>query len=334
MTEGEVQELVSALHASLIETHISYVILTEDRAYKIKKPVKFSFLDFSDLESRRDYCFEELNLNRRMSDIYLDVMPVRKEGKNWRISRDGSGELVDYAVCMKKMDANRRMDLMIRSKKITKENILKLAEKVAAFHQDTDVVNVAEDIHFINKRFKDIEAVSEWVGQEFGYESKRVIEKAVECHMIFVEKNFEYMDERVHRGFKRDGHGDLHTQNIYLYDDPVVFDCIEFNARYRQIDVMNEIAFLCMDLEAKGRNDLSLHFLKKYQESLPCIMDLRDEKLFLYYKLYRANVKVKVNGLRCMQGKKSAGYKEHRALVSDYLNLMSDYLKKFPDPGN
>jgi aminoglycoside phosphotransferase family enzyme len=334
MTAEEINDLTRSLNASLVETHISWVLLTTSRAYKIKKPVIFSFLDFSKLEDRQTFCLEEVKLNRRLTDIYLDVIPVRKNGRNINISKHDEGEVIDYAVCMKKMEANKRMDLAIKFKKITEADVNNLADKIASFHLGANVVTTPEDMHFVNKRFKDIEAVSDWVGHEFGYDRKHIIEKAVECHMAFVEKNFEIMDERVRRGFKLDVHGDLHNQNIYIYKDPVVFDCIEFNPKYRQIDVMNEIAFLCMDMEAKGRKDLSTLFLSKYQEKFPCIFDEKDEKLFQYYKLYRANVKVKVNGLRCMQGKKSAGYKEHHANISDYLNLMDEYLKNFPNPGN
>ena len=143
----------------------------------------------------------------------------------------------------------------------------------------------------------------------------------------FIEKSKDLLAARLREGFYRDCHGDLHSRNIFLLPAPVPFDCIEFNDDFRQIDVLNEVAFLCMDLDAFDRKDLSDLFVDDYNHFFPAIRTSEERNLFIYYKSYRANVRAKVNSLRA----KSAANKtdENRALADaeKYLQLMDHYLK-------
>ena len=327
MTISEIELLRNSLHAELIETHISWVLLSGNYAYKIKKPVIFSFLDFSDIETRRHFCQEEMRLNLRLSDIYLSVEAIRRRGEELTVG-NGEGDVIDYAVRMKRMPSGKRMDLMIMKKTIRSEQVSDLAVKVAAFHRGIEASDKHEEKAFIKKRFRDILPVLGFVSDKFGPEFGLLIEKAIAYHESFMEQNFNYLDQRVDMGFKRDVHGDLHCQNIYLLEEPVVFDCIDFNEKYRLIDIISEVAFLCMDLEAYGRNDLSRLFIDTYKREIPCMNSVRDEELFRYYKIYRANVKIKVNGLRCMQAEELGLIDvEKMEMLRSYLLLFREYLR-------
>lgn len=136
------------------------------------------------------------------------------------------------------------------------------------------------------------------------------------------------MTERTAKGFARDGHGDLHTGNIFLLDTPQPFDCIEFNDDIRQIDVLNDIAFLCMDLEAFERKDLSERFLHSYLRLFPARETEEDNQLFLYYKSYRANVRAKINSLKAHAATTPEEKTSAMADARKYLDLMNGYLRE------
>jgi aminoglycoside phosphotransferase family enzyme len=142
----------------------------------------------------------------------------------------------------------------------------------------------------------------------------------------YLDLNEQFIANRVEEGFCRDCHGDLHSKNIFLYKDPIIFDCIEFNDDFRQIDVLNELAFFCMDLEAYERWDLSKQFMESYLELFPCMMGMKGEQLFKYFKCYRASVRAKVNTLRAMQADNEYDENKYNIEVKKYLKLMANYM--------
>jgi hypothetical protein len=139
------------------------------------------------------------------------------------------------------------------------------------------------------------------------------------------------MKERVKKGFKRDVHGDLHSGNIFLYKEPVLFDCIEFNDALRQIDLLNEIAFFCMDLDAHGQHSLGELFLKDYLKRLPCMVSEEDKHIFIYFKCYRANVRAKIHALAARQEHHGKGFRHHVFQLRRYLMLMKRYIRLIID---
>jgi aminoglycoside phosphotransferase family enzyme len=173
-----------------------------------------------------------------------------------------------------------------------------------------------------------LEDQKEFLSEQLGDKYKEIINHAIKVSDSFIEKK-DLLAARLRDGFYRDCHGDLHSRNIFLLPAPVPFDCIEFNDDFRQIDVLNEVAFLCMDLDAFDRKDLSDLFIEDYNLSFPAIKTNEDHRLFIYYKSYRANVRAKVNSLRA----KSAVDKEDKTnsliAAAKYLDLMDDYLKVF-----
>jgi aminoglycoside phosphotransferase family enzyme len=331
MTKEQVDNIIQNdnLHCvELIETHISWVIFSEQFAFKIKKPIKYPFLDFSTIEKRKYYCEKELELNRRFSeDLYIDVQPVMESQGQIYIGNN-PGKTIDYAVKMKKLDRKRQMDILLRNNGVSEEDIRKLAKKIADFHKTARII-YTKNFDTFQKDFNDLKTEKAYLSNYLGSESIEVIDHAIETSDQFVKNNKGLLNTRLHEGFFRDCHGDLHSRNIFLLPDPQLFDCIEFNDDFRQIDVLNELAFLCMDLDVFGRRDLSRLLLNCYNMILPLMKGEEEYQLFVYYKIYRANVRAKVNSLRARDAVNDSMRKIPLGDAEKYLKLIMEYLKTF-----
>lgn len=332
MTGAEIDKLVSegefpdkTSRRELIETHISWVILCDEFVYKIKKPHRFSFLDFSTLSLRKHYCEREVELNRRLTpDVYLGVVPIVSH-QNTLIMDGSEGTVIDYAVKMRKLNVDKRMDKLLANNEVTETDIDNLAEKIAGFHKRATIIH-DKNLEDIRYEFNDLESGKEYVIRELGPPYGAIIDEAVEFSNRFLIRHKDLLACRLKEGFYRDCHGDLHSRNIFLLPEPVPFDCIEFNEDFRQIDVLNEVAFLCMDLDAFGRSDLSDRFLESYNRFFPALSSPEERELFVYYKAYRANVRAKVNGLRAQNAETEDAKSDALAAVKKYLRLMAGYL--------
>lgn len=278
------------------ETHISWVFLGGDRAFKVKKPVDFGYLDFSTLEKRKAACEKEVELNRRLSpEVYLGVLPVNL-GLDGKHHLGNSGELVDWAIQMVRQPGERRGDRLLATGGLTIGHLENLAEHLAAFHaegrcdartsqygrQDAVLRNVEEN--FIQSRV----ILSNALGPDGAYR--------VEADLLeFIRDNPGLFQRRVEQGRVRDGHGDLRLSQIYFPEDgkAVILDCIEFNDRFRYGDVCSDIAFLAMDLAVRGREDLAENFLAAYAGASG---DYELYGMVDFYACYRACVRGKIAG--------------------------------------
>lgn len=310
----------------LEETNISWVILGEKFVFKIKKPIKLSFLDYSTLELRKLNCEKELQLNKRFSPIYLSVLPIVKSKSQW-VFGGAEGEIVDYAVCMLKMKSDKRMDLLLVQNKVKKEQVVKLAKQVAAFHLSAKVIRKETDIDSFYGLFNDLESVTQVSGQYLGKNYVQMIAALISWSDSFIKEHFSRFEDRVRNGFFRDVHGDLHSRNIFLYKDPVIFDCIEFEESFRQIDVLYEVAFICMDLESFGKNILADIFLESYLAEFACVLSNEDKNIFRYYKCLRANIRAKVNLLDAKTESDDSKRNKKLDLAKKYLDLAISYTK-------
>jgi uncharacterized protein len=292
MTEGIFED--KPIKGELEETNISWVILTENHAFKIKKEIKLSFLDYSTLELRKECCQKELDLNRRFSSIYLSLLPITYDQGFWKIG-EGAGKIMDYAVCMKRMESAKRLDTLLKHHDVDPESIILLANQVAHFHQNAEVIMGDFNLEKAKELFNDLTSVQEVFFKEFGPDFSDAIFNLVSFSDEFLRRHAIRFEERIKEGLTKDVHGDLHCGNVFLYKTPVIFDCIEFQDAFRQIDVLYEIAFMCMDLEFFGRKDLSDLFLDAYKKIiLTSFQKEEDEAIFIYYKCLRANVRAKV----------------------------------------
>ncbi len=285
--------------ASLIETHISWVILTDEFAFKLKKPVRYDFLDFSTLELRHHFCEEELRLNRRLApQMYLGVLPVSSTGI-------GTNDLpvLDYALQMHRMDNTREMDKLLQTGDISEKDMEHLATLLVDFHLKNRLpadhaYRPEDDAH----DFADLYALEADLAA-LNIKDAGLLRSWALAIPAFLKSHSTRSDERIRERFWIEGHGDLHSRNIFLPENqaPIVFDCIEFNRHFRCGDVLNELAFLCMDLEFYGRKDLADAFLQTYTKHWNCFEKPEDALLFGYFKAYRANVRLKVALLELRQ---------------------------------
>jgi aminoglycoside phosphotransferase family enzyme/predicted kinase len=290
---------------SLVETHISWVILTGDIVYKIKKAVKFGFLDFSTLERRHFYCSEEVRLNRRFApDLYLDVVEVT--GEPDRPELQGEGQPIEYAVRMRQFAQQALLSSMAASHALTTGHIDEIAELVAAMHDRAAVAGSSEpygspgDIHhWVMENFEHIRPALKNTLQRQQFDR---LEQW--CEREFQDKQ-DVIHARRDKGFIRECHGDLHLGNLALVDGRITpFDCLEFNPSLRWIDVMSETAFLVMDLQDRGYADLAYRFLNGYLQKSG---DYGGVRILRYYLVYRALVRAKVAVLRLCQEEPAAG---------------------------
>lgn len=294
---------------SVIETHISVVVLTGSFAYKIKKPLDLGFLDFTTLAKRRFYCEEELRLNRRLAPrIYIEVVAIGGTPDAPRIG--DPGEPIEYAVRMLQFPQQDLLDRVLERGELAPRHVDALARTVAAFHariersRESDGYGTAEAILApMEQNFVQMRAL---LDRSEDHQALDALETWSRKEYASLQQTFSH---RRRNGFVRECHGDLHLGNAVLLDDePVVFDCIEFNPGLRWIDVINEIAFLAMDLAERGRTDYAYRFLNAYLE---IVGDYAGLRLLRFYVVYRAMVRAKIARIRASQPDLAPDAREH-----------------------
>jgi len=278
----------------LAETHISWVFLTGRYAYKVKKPVKLPFLDFSTVARRRHFCHEELRLNRRMApQLYLGVVPI---GGSRSSPRVGKKPALEYAVKMRQFPPDARLDHRLAAGAVPRSAVTEFAARLAKFHGrlpalDTDpagraaqaaardnVAALARDAR--GRRRREIDALRNWIDRE-----------TANLATTFVR--------RTAGGAERECHGDLHLENLLWHHGSIVaYDALEFDAALREIDVVSEASFLAMDLIAHGRPDLAYDFLNRYFEVSG---DYTGIDVLRFYLVHRALVRAKVGAIKAAQ---------------------------------
>lgn len=333
MTASPDTELIKALQTpdayphpvrniQLRETHISWVLLTGDYAYKIKKPVNFGFLDFSTLEKRHFYCEEEIRLNRRLApELYLQVVPVCGDAHAPQL--DGKGDAFEYAVRMRQFDTRQAFDELLARDELTSQHMEQTAQVLARFHARIHVADKnsahgtpAAVCQPVMENFSQLQACLDEDGELARELSQLQAWSENACRTL--ESTFL---QRKAQGFVRECHGDLHLRNIIIWQERVTpFDGIEFSASLRWIDVLSELAFLLMDLDDHQRQDLAQVLLNTYLEITG---DYAGLALLRFYLLYRAMVRAKVACLRLAQT--AGGDRQSREEMQNYIDLASAY---------
>ena len=274
----------------MAETHISWVFLAGDFVYKVKKPVNFGFLDFTDLAKRRRFCEEEVRLNRRLApDLYLGVVGITLENGALRV--EGNGEPIEYAVKMSRLPQERMMDRLLEQGKVNETTIRRICEVLVDFYGKADTGGEIDQYGKIESvRFNTDENFS----QTEDYVGVALSQRRFNTIRAFTDRFYEdreLFESRIRKGRIRDCHGDLHSGNICIPGEVIIYDCIEFNRRFRYSDVTADIAFLSMDLDFKGRRDLSELFVREFALKSG---DMDSLLLMDFYKCYRAYVRGKI----------------------------------------
>jgi aminoglycoside phosphotransferase family enzyme/predicted kinase len=295
-----------------LETHISHVFLTGAHAYKIKKPLDLGFLDFSTLEQRRRFCEEELRINRRLApDLYLAVVPI--SGSASAPSVEGTGAPIEYAVKMRQFPQEGLLERVLQRGELAPGLIDALAEEVADFHAAIPLAAGGSEFgsagSIVAPARQNFEQLAPLLRDEG---DRRALERLAAWTDWQSERLAACFEQRQRDGFVRECHGDLHLANMVLLDGKVrIFDAIEFNPGLRWIDVINEVAFVCMDLAARGREDLGGRFLNAYLERTG---DYAGMRVLRYYVAYRALVRAKIAAMRATQA--DVGAVERDALLA------------------
>ena len=259
--------------------------------------------------------------------MYLDVLPICKNKDQYKVGLS-DGQIIDYCVRMKRMDESRQMDKLLVKKQVNKLHVRKIALQLVQFHTQAKIAYEGEDWKELFDEFADIRKSSEFVEQTYGSEEKMTIMNSIQVVYNFLFNHVAALENRNKNGYIIEGHGDLHTKNIFLLSEPVIFDCIEFNKDFRILDILSEIAFLVMDLERFDRKDLADYFFNEYFTMMPVIEDENDLEIFNFYKLHRANVMMKIQALRAMDCNDEAELLMTKQNFHSYFRLFKRYLHK------
>ncbi|MEM1221010.1 MAG: hypothetical protein AAGH79_18960, partial [Bacteroidota bacterium] len=331
MTDQQIQQFQHYLgpETELIHTHLSWVLITDQYAFKIKKPLHFSFVDFSTLERRKYFCQREVSLNNRLSNgIYLGVCALYESKESIQLEENGTAP-IGYAVQMRKLPKARQMDVLLKKGGLMPLHLQKLAKAIATFHQSATINYEEPDLPQLQEDFADLASVKPFIHQAFSPVSSQLIDDSIRLSKQFIQLFAPDFTDRKERAQTVDGHGDLHSGNIFLLKEgPIPFDCIEFNDHLRQVDVLNEVAFLVMDLEYHNQKALGEAFLNAYFHHHPGRQSPSDGHIFLYYKLYRANVRLKVSVLAAEQMESGPAFDELLRSIARYLRLYTTYAEQ------
>ena len=277
-------------YVELVQTQISFVFLLGEYVYKVKKPVDFGYLDFSTLEKRRFYCEQEVSLNRRLSpEIYLGVVSISQKNNEFQV--EGIGKPIEYAVKMRQLPQERCLNILLDNNQVTPQMLQDVAKRLVEFH------TTSKSNSEISK-YGGIDTITQNTDENFAQTEKytgislsKSTFNAIQSYTRnFITRETSLFRQRINEGKIRDCHGDLHSEHVCFGDKVYIFDCIEFNDRFRYCDVASEIAFLAMDIDFHSHCDLSRHFVNAYA-------DLSDDynliRLMDFYKCYFAYVRGK-----------------------------------------
>jgi uncharacterized protein len=277
---------------SLVTTHISWVFLTDHEAWKVKRPVDFGFVDFSDATKRLHFCQEEVRLNRRLApDVYMGVVPVRRDASGHTFT--GEGAVVEHAVRMRRLDDSRSAAVLLERNELDHEHLAGLAARLARFYEQAaerrDLGSPRMLVENVEDNLAGLKAAAGSVL------SAGELETVARAQREALHRHVRRLADRQAAGRIRDGHGDLRLEHIYFLavetDAPVIIDALEFAERYRCADTALDIAFLAMELEAAGRPDLAAYFVYRFARES---QDYDCYPLLDFYVCYRALVRAKV----------------------------------------
>jgi aminoglycoside phosphotransferase family enzyme/predicted kinase len=309
----------------LKETHISWVFLTDRFVYKLKKPVRFDFLDFRYVEARHEACTAEVRLNQRLArGVYLGVVPICADAAG-RLSLDGSGRVVDWIVKMRRLPADRMLDELIRNGRLSHEETMRLAGALASFYHGLSPVTMgASDYRQAIEQHA--RANREELLKPLHRLPASLVKRVHAAQLRFLQLEGGQFEDRVCDGRIVEGHGDLRPEHICLDGAPAIFDCIEFNEDFRRLDVADELGFLAMECDLLGADRIGAQIVDAYRSA--CHDQFSDE-LWNFYKCYRACVRAKVAVLRSAS---PSGDQAASGAAVDYLCLADRYAARLGPP--
>lgn len=274
-----------------VETHMSWVFLTDVFAYKLKKPVRYDYLDFSTLEARHEDCEAELRLNRRLAaEFYLAVVPLLLAADG-SLSLHGEGQPAEWLVKMRRLPAERMLDTLIRQRAVTEDSIRSLARTLTVFYAGSAPEPISAEAYRQRLAVKIAEFLRELSRPEFNLPEDRLAHIA-QAQSAFLQQHAVCFDERVAQRRIVEGHGDLRPEHVCLLPEPVVVDCLEFKRDFRILDPLDELGYLALECERLGMPEIGPWLLAGYQEASG---DRWPAPLLHFYQSYRASLRAELS---------------------------------------
>jgi len=301
------------------ETHLSWVFLTDRMAYKLKKPVRRAFLDFSTLAARRSNCHEELRLNRRLAQtVYLDVVPLVLTDSS-RLRVGGEGTVVDWLVKMRRLAHQQMLDSAIRAKRADPVTVTPAARLIAQFYAKAEPVLLSTERY--KRRLRDEVEINRTVLGETSKLPLGLVNRVCNDQRQFIVARWDMLRERVDGQKIVEGHGDLRPEHIFLGTPPAAIDCLEFDRQLRLLDPADELAFLAIECERMGDQRVGDHFLSVYRG---LVGDMTPGVLVDFYKSCRACLRARIAVWHVHEpGYRGASY--WWSTAEEYLRLADTY---------
>jgi len=319
---------IKVLDVAHHETHISHVFLAGQFAYKIKKPIKTDFLDFTTLEKRKHYCDEEFRLDQRYAkDLYIGVVPITME--DGRVCVEGCGKPIDYAVKLSRFPDDALLSRRLEKGLVSESEVGELAETIASFHATARHCDQYQALRVPALVSTNLQEIAGGLRKDSPHQIDVMLVELYRWSKSYFSKHEQEFISRSQNGYVRECHGDLHTENIVYWNGKLVpFDGIEFNDAFRWIDVVNDAAFLTMDLAARGRLDLSRLFINHYLESTG---DRGSLLVFRWYLVYRSLIRAMVAKMKADQHQNSPDlYQGAIQDCHDYIRLAYQFTQAPP----
>ncbi|SDL17553.1 Aminoglycoside phosphotransferase family enzyme [Salinimicrobium catena] len=273
----------------VIETHMSLLFLTPTLVFKLKKPVKFDAIDFSTPQARHRNCLEELRLNRELAkEVYLEVLPLSLD-KFGKLNLDRRGKPVDWLVKMKRLDENKLLNHVLKTKQVDKNLLSKAAKKLVSFYESREAILFEPEDYLLRLEKKTTAIYEELQDPQFGL-SRELLTRIFDKQMKFLREHKALFSKRINRGVIVETHGDLKPEHICLDEEPVIIDRLEFNRDLRIQDIAEELAFLATECELLGSAQTGELFFKIYQRHSG---DKVPQALKNYYKSRQAFLRAK-----------------------------------------
>ncbi len=335
---GEFEELVDWLsnpraypnkpaHVEVVETHISIVFIAGDEVFKLKKPVKYEFLDFTTLDARQQACRDEVRLNRRLTkDVYLGVVPVARHAVgNFEIN--GAGDIVDWLVHMRRLPTERTLDALHRLDELRPEHIVALSQILAKFYRGLSSLPISASDY--RQRYRAHILANQQELLAAGHHCARNAVRRIHAFQLqLLELQAELLEERSRLGRVVEGHGDLRPEHICFTEPLAIFDCLEFSFDLRRIDVADELCFLSAECDFIGANWVGPLLFERFRLLTG---DRPPPVLLAFYKSYRACVRAKVTALRADQIADTRRFAV-AAEVLKHLDLADSYVQPWTHP--
>lgn len=307
----------------VVETHMSWVFLTDRYAYKLKKPVRYDFLDYSTLQARRDNCDNELRLNRRLApDVYLAVAPLALDSAG-ELVLEQQGDVVEWLVKMRRLPAQRMLDQLIMQQELPTQDLQAAATMLARFYKASAPVRLDGE-SYLNQLKEDMDRNLQELGTERYQLPINLIDTLRGTALDLLGRDPVLFEQRAADGKIIEGHGDLRPEHICLEAKPVIFDCLEFNRRFRIVDATDELAFLAMECDRLGAPFVGEEFLRIYRLVTG---DNPAHNLVRFYKAARACLRAKL-AIWHTRELEEPQWAKWRDLASEYLRLAAGYAQR------